>query len=89
MQPVLLPPTHEQVGWAFCAVSGGQPEDRAPLPYPPGWGRPTVVYLDEILPDLATAPIGRCRSCRFMAPLSERNRCGRCEYAALLKSEPI
>ena len=88
-EPVVLPRAHELDGWAFCCVPGGTAIPREPLPYPPGWGRPTVVYLDEILPDLATAPIGRCRSCRFMAPLSERNRCGRCEYAAMLKSEPI
>ena len=31
------------------------------------------------LPDLATAPIGRCRGCGFIAPMSPRQHCGKCE----------
>ena len=68
------------VGWAFCAVPGGSPKAREPLPYPPGWNRPSVVYLDQILPDIATAPIGKCVACRFAAPLTAEKLCGRCAW---------
>jgi hypothetical protein len=30
------------------------------------------------IPDLATAPLGKCRSCRFTAPLNTAGLCGRC-----------
>jgi hypothetical protein len=81
---VALPPAHEQAGWAFCTVPGGTPVDRPPLPMPPA-------NRDYVLVDLPPldAPIGRCRSCWFTAPLSERSRCGRCEYEAILGGKPI
>ena len=65
-------------GWSFCTVPGGTPIAREPLPHPPGWNRPDVVYLDRILPDLETAPIGKCTGCRFLAPLTAEKLCGRC-----------
>jgi hypothetical protein len=43
-----------------------------------------VVYLDEFLAWTETAPIGRCRSCRFSGPLSERRMCAACEVDRLL-----
>jgi hypothetical protein len=46
--------------------------------------RPTAVYLDEFLAWTETAPIGRCRSCRFSGPLSDRGMCAACEVDRLL-----
>jgi hypothetical protein len=63
----------DPAGWMFCSVAG----DRClpPLPMPPS----APVYLDELLPNPRTAPIGMCRQCRFIAPLEARSRlCGRC-----------
>ena len=80
-EPPILPADASMLaGWAFCAVPGGVPIAREPLPYPPGWGRPSVVYLDQILPDLETAPIGKCTGCRFTAPLTAERLCGRCTW---------
>jgi hypothetical protein len=43
-----------------------------------------VVYLDEFLAWTETAPIGRCRTCRFSGPVSERQLCAACEVNRLL-----
>ena len=80
-EPVRLPPAHEQAGWAFAAVGPVHPP-RAPLLMPPA-PRPAVVYLDEFLAWTETGPIGRCRSCRFSGPLSERGMCSACEVDRL------
>ena len=80
-EPVTLPPAHEQAGWAFCAVPGGEAIARAPLSYPPGWqGWPDEEPRQPTLPDLATAPIGKCAGCRFTAPLTAEGLCGRCTW---------
>jgi hypothetical protein len=76
--PALPADASSLVGWAFCAVPGEKPLVREPLPYPPGWGRTSVIYLDEIPPDLSSAPIGKCSGCRFTAPLTVEKLCGRC-----------
>jgi hypothetical protein len=59
---------------------------QGPLPYPPGWrgwpDAPEPPALD--LPDITTAPLGRCRSCRYRAPLSAAGACGKCEHARIL-----
>ena len=79
-EPAALPPAHEQAGWAFCSVSGGVPIARDALPYPPGWRRPDIIYLDQIMPDPETAPIGKCAGCRFTAPLASDGLCGKCVW---------
>ena len=80
-EPVTPPPAHEQAGWAFCAVPGGEAIARAPLPYPPSWqGWPDGKPRQPTLPDLATAPIGKCAGCRFTAPLTVEGLCGRCTW---------
>jgi hypothetical protein len=75
-EPQALPA--DAAGWAFCAVPGGTPVVREPLAFPPGRGRPRVVYLDEILPDPETAPIGKCAGCRFTSPLTTEGLCAPC-----------
>ena len=74
--PAPLPPAHEQAGWAFLAVAPPS-TTRPPLPMPPS---PPLaeVYLDEVLPDLAVAPIARCSRCCWTAPVSTADLCGRC-----------
>jgi hypothetical protein len=71
-----------------CVMPGVDGLERTPLPYPPGWqGWPDepVRKPDEPgLPDPATAPLGRCRSCRFTAPLGGSGSCGACEHVRLL-----
>jgi hypothetical protein len=74
----MMPPTHEQAGWAFVSVPGCRPLEYARLPMPPPLPG-TVGYLDELLPD-DQVPLGKCRGCAFTAPLSERGLCGRCEF---------
>ena len=59
-------------------TTGGASLPREPLPFPPGWGRPSVVYLDQILPDPKTAPIGKCAGCPFTAPLTAEQLCAPC-----------
>jgi hypothetical protein len=70
-------------GWAFVAVPGGVPLVRDPLPFPPGYDRPKVVYLDEVMPDPATAPIGKCSRCQWSALLTAEKLCGRCVWEGL------
>ena len=74
--PAPLPPAHEQAGWAFLAVAPPS-TTRPPLPMPPS---PPLaeVYLDEVLPDLAVAPVARCSGCYWTAPVSAAGLCGRC-----------
>ena len=68
-------------GWAFCAVPGGTAPARGPLPFPPGWqGWPDEQPAVADLPDLATAPLGKCGGCRFTAPLAADGLCGRCVW---------
>jgi hypothetical protein len=38
-------------------------------------------------PDGEQAPLGRCRSCRFTAPLGIGGLCGACEHARLLAAK--
>lgn len=38
-------------------------------------------YLDRALPDPMTAPVGRCRTCRFTAPLNVDAECGACAWS--------
>jgi hypothetical protein len=64
-------------GWSFCGVPGGQARELPPLPMPPAAPAPPV-YLDHLLPDRHTAPLGKCRRCRFTAPLMTEGRCGAC-----------
>jgi hypothetical protein len=47
---------------------------------PAGWqGWPADEHRSALeLPDPATAPLGRCRSCRFTAPVDADARCGAC-----------
>ena len=47
---------------------------------PPGH----AVYLDDVLAWTEAAPIGRCKSCTFSAPLSARKLCAACEVDRLL-----
>ena len=75
-EPQTLPA--DAAGWAFCTVPGGTSLPREPLPFPPGWGCPSVVFLDQILPDPSTAPIGKCAGCRFTSPLTTEQLCGPC-----------
>ena len=70
-------------GWAFVAVPDGAPIPRDPLPHPPRHDRPRVVYLDEVLPDPATAPIGKCVGCRERGFLTDEELCGRCVWERL------
>jgi hypothetical protein len=44
------------------------------IPMPPG----LPVYLDDLLPDPRTAPLGRCSRCRFTAALTADGLCGAC-----------
>jgi hypothetical protein len=71
-----LPPAHEQAGWAFLSVAPPS-TPRPHLPMPPS-SPLAEVYLDEVLPDLATAPVARCSRCYWTAPLSTAGLCGRC-----------
>ena len=80
--PVRLPPAHEQAGWRFAAV-GQELQPRSPVPKSPE-PRPAVVYLDGFLAWTKTALIGRCRSCRFSGPISDRQLCAPCEVDRLL-----
>lgn len=62
--------------------------EEAELPYPPGWqGWPDerVTDLASEIPDLAKAPLGKCRACRFTAPLNTTNLCGKCAYQRLVE----
>ena len=81
-ESVRLPAAHEHAGWAFCTVAPGS-RPATPLLMPPE-PRPRVVYLDEFLAWTEKAPIGRCRSCRFSGPLSERGMCSACEVDRLM-----
>ena len=69
------------------AASGGRVAEVAevaghgPLPYPPGWrGWPGEAAPAPALPCLATAPLGRCRRCRFHAPVAPDGLCGACRW---------
>jgi hypothetical protein len=57
--------------------------EEAELPYPLGWrGWPDEPVADPAakIPDLAKAPLGTCRACRFTVPLNTTNLCGKCAY---------
>ena len=81
-EPASLPPAHEQAEWAFCSVAP-DPRPSSPLLMPPA-PLPSVVYLDEFLAWTTTAPLGRCRACRFSGPMSERQLCAACELDRLM-----
>ena len=80
-------PRMSRTGGLSAACPDGVPIARDALPYPPGWRRPDFIYLDQILPDPETAPIGKCAGCRFTAPLTAERLCGRCAWAG--RHEPF
>jgi hypothetical protein len=45
-------------------------------------GGPLVPEDDDVPPDPRSAPLGRCRACRWIAPLTGRGLCWACEQAA-------
>ena len=81
-EPPALPA--DASGWSFWPCRPARrPRAREPLPYPPGWrGWPDEQPPLPVLPDPASAPLGKCTGCGFIAPLTPEGRCGRCETSA-------
>jgi hypothetical protein len=72
-------------GWALCSVPNANAQAAEPLPYPPGWPDELPRDPRAQIPDLATAPLGKCRTCRFTAPLNAAGLCGRCAHQRLVE----
>jgi hypothetical protein len=67
-------------GWEYCALPGAEDLAAEPLPYPPGWPSEPATDPAAEIPDMATAPLGKCHGCRFTAPLNTASLCGRCAH---------
>ena len=73
-QPGYEESTRGRAGVAETAAHG-------PLPHPSGWrGWPGEAAPAPALPCLAAAPLGRCRHCRFHAPVAPDGVCGACRW---------
>lgn len=79
--PALPASASEMPGWQFCTLPADTQLCAPLMPHPPGWaGWPGQVSLDPAaeVPNLAEAPLGKCRACQFTAPLNTARLCGRC-----------
>lgn len=75
-EPAALP--QDLTGWAFCTLPDPEAE---PAPLVPPSAAPVQAInngMTAVLPEPATAPIGKCRTCGWMGPLDPHGVCAPC-----------